>query len=376
MTATDEGRVRVDFRSVGGAWQTAQRLDFWVLLRTKDNAGDAFRQAIDDANELDSGNGAFAELDAQSPDGYVFLVSGFADDKHLNTWFANLAGRLSARGLRGVLEGAHAASSPAWIAADHAPTPTLFLSWTRDPRAVASDVGNMGTWQVPDAATHAIARHIAEWTEPGGDRIILYDSTFPFAVSHSESIADTLGSSVTRSGMSAVVRSQQDQRRARMASLAPGGETVMQALDENATWQDQISALRAAMTALPHYLEQAFIRPAAVRSIGWLHIATSQKLNGLREYDLRYNRHLLGDYVPDAHGIQVLTTDHLRRARDLSSWRISSLGVSRHLVEAEELEPWYGVTLPELDVVARARHDFGEMILTKEVIAANPPPRN
>lgn len=62
-------------------------------------------------------------------------------------------------------------------------------------------------------------------------------------------------------------------------------------------------------------------------------------------------------------------------------WRVegvgegeSGVGHGRHLVEAPVLEPWYRQPLPDPDTVARARHDFGDMILTQEVIDANPAP--
>lgn len=98
------------------------------------------------------------------------------------------------------------------------------------------------------------------------------------------------------------------------------------------------------------------------------------------EYD--HNRHLYADYVADAHAIQVLTKAHLDRANDLSAWDIDSLGNDRYLVQARELEPWfdrepteiYGVPwpVPDPDVLDRARRDFGAMILTHDVLQADP----
>ena len=99
-----------------------------------------------------------------------------------------------------------------------------------------------------------------------------------------------------------------------------------------------------------------------------------QKLPELHESDIRYNRHLLSRYTPDAHGIQILSDQHLTRARDLSSWNIRELGHGRYLVEAEDRTSWYCKPLPDQEVVDQARHDFGDMILTKEISAANPPP--
>jgi hypothetical protein len=75
-----------------------------------------------------------------------------------------------------------------------------------------------------------------------------------------------------------------------------------------------------------------------------------------------------------AHGIQVLRSRHLDRARDLSEWAVTPLGHDRHLVEATDLDSWFAHETPDPDLLTKARHDFGAMILTEEIARANPPP--
>ena len=100
-----------------------------------------------------------------------------------------------------------------------------------------------------------------------------------------------------------------------------------------------------------------------------------QKLPAIEYGDVVFRgRHLLTEYVPDAHGMQVLRVEHLAHARDLSGWDVTDLGHGRHLVEAHDLAAWYATPVPDPDVLERARHDFGGMILTRDVIAANPAP--
>jgi hypothetical protein len=84
----------------------------------------------------------------------------------------------------------------------------------------------------------------------------------------------------------------------------------------------------------------------------------------VQEYHVRYNRHLNGQYIPDAHGLQVLTDAHLARVDDLSGWIIEPLGAGKHLVQAKDLEPWYATIDPDPDTLAKARTDFGGMLLT------------
>jgi hypothetical protein len=71
----------------------------------------------------------------------------------------------------------------------------------------------------------------------------------------------------------------------------------------------------------------------------------------------------------------MFSGEHLANVHDLSRWTITDLGHGRHLVEHPDLAAWYANPYPEPDVVDQARRDFGSMILTKEIIRANPPPR-
>lgn len=94
----------------------------------------------------------------------------------------------------------------------------------------------------------------------------------------------------------------------------------------------------------------------------------------MEEYHIRYNKHLNAQYIPDAHGLPLLTDAHLGHANDLSDWIIEPLGEAKHLVQAKDLEPWYATIDPDPATLAKARADFGGILLTPEIIADNPPP--
>ena len=68
--------------------------------------------------------------------------------------------------------------------------------------------------------------------------------------------------------------------------------------------------------------------------------------------------------VFDAHGMQILTRDHLDRASDLSDWRIDEVG-DRYLVEARNLDAWFAGDGADAEVLAKARADFGDMLFTE-----------
>lgn len=87
---------------------------------------------------------------------------------------------------------------------------------------------------------------------------------------------------------------------------------------------------------------------------------------------MRINGHPRAEYTPDAYGIQILTDAHLARARSLAEWDVQEMAPARHLVQARDLAPWFADDIPAPEVLAAARHDFGDMILTPEAIAARP----
>lgn len=48
------------------------------------------------------------------------------------------------------------------------------------------------------------------------------------------------------------------------------------------------------------------------------------------EGNVRINRHLRSQYVPDAYGIQVLTDAHLSREASLTAWDVEEMAPERH----------------------------------------------
>lgn len=238
-----------------------------------------------------------------------------------------------------------------------------------------ADKHRRGHWHVPADATERIVEHAAAWTIFGGEESIVYLGFFPLAVSPEADVASMMRLSLIQNDHTVSIRYQSDKQRGRMAVLSPGGSAVMQEIGAEIRWQERLQAVESALnTVPPHYLDLAFIRPAPRYTRSWDQIDIRLPLPDLHESDIRYNRHLLSRYTPDAHGIHILTDQHLARARDLSSWNIQELGSGRHLVEAEDTTAWYSTPLPDQDIVDQARHDFGDMILTKETIVANPPP--
>jgi hypothetical protein len=87
---------------------------------------------------------------------------------------------------------------------------------------------------------------------------------------------------------------------------------------------------------------------------------------------LKNERHLMGRHTLDAYPVQVLTDEHLARARDLSRWEVREVAPGRHLVRARDVAAWFAGG-PDDDVVRQAREDFGDVILSADVVAREEP---
>ena len=154
------------------------------------------------------------------------------------------------------------------------------------------------------------------------------------------------------------------------------GQANYMVLDDAATWQDRLEQVTRAMVAFPQDTDLAFVQYSNAYG-GWTQLDTARPpLPHVSEGQIRYNRHLNSRFIPDAHGLQLLTDAHLGRANDLSDWIIEPLGAGRHLVQAKDLQPWYATIDPDPETLAKGRADFGKMILTLETIKNNPPPRS
>ena len=346
--------------------------EFWMHFRTDNCTLNEFGDALQMANDADD-EATYGEGGDRIPTGIVFIVVPRSEVDRFERWLSLLVSGLEDRGATGRLEVIESVHAGNWPTED--PTPAAFVACTEDPDAVMVDERRRTAWHVPTDATREIITSAAAWAEAGGTHTSVKFGIFPLGVSPESDVASMLHTSLVDNKASGCTCYQPDQQRGRRVAIRPRGKVVMQAIGAQVPWQQRIEAEYEALTTLPNrHLDLAFIRPATRTVQSWLSIDKPQKLPNLDESHIRNNRHLLSRHTPDAHGIQVLTDQHLDRARDLSSWTVREIGENRFLVEAKDLTTWYSTTLPDQDAVDQARHDFGDMILTQETIAANPPP--
>ena len=146
--------------------------------------------------------------------------------------------------------------------------------------------------------------------------------------------------------------------------------------DPHEPWTDRLQTCLQAVLALPHATNLALVQYANPFSTMWDDMVQGNPAlphPGLAAR-WRYRPDLIPRYIPDPRGIMLLTDAHLERATDLTGWDIDPLGHGRHLVQARDLAAWYAQPEPDPAVLAAARAAFGPVILTPEILEANPVP--
>jgi hypothetical protein len=374
--------------SLNRQWRQTEGDSAWAMFRTDSSNWSAFDAAVDAANDLaiQRESSAMGQFPAPVPNGYVVCISEAESVMALAQWVDDCARALEERGLSGELGSTRPA--PAFAVLNSSPTAdefvagtyrrgsqaTAFIASAVDLDAMATDPLPQGHWQVPRATTEALVNAVANWAATPDATVVLHHNLFAF-VADGPIVPPGLTRALTTTGHAGVDYVSQDKATARHVQLGPPGETVAQILGPKVPPHTRLEALRSLLLCVPEHIEHGFIRQAHDVITDSMHVFDA--LPGPPDADeatFRYSPHLRGEYVRDAHGIQVLRSGHLKRARDLSEWTITSLGHDRHLVEAIDLDPWYAQETPDPDVLAKARHDFGVMILTEETARANPPP--
>jgi hypothetical protein len=228
-------------------------------------------------------------------------------------------------------------------------------------------------WDVPAALTQKIVDAGVAWGRfPGAD---VYLSRGTHRIRTKLDLGSRLAGGVIKFGMAEVIYLRWEPRRMVSMAFSVEGSGFYQVRDDTVSWQDRLEQVTAAMAAFPEDTDLAFLRYNWTPTSDWSALTTARPpLPYVEEHHIYYNKHLHSQYTPDAHGLQLLTDAHLRHANDLSDWLIEPLGGGRYLVGAQDLEPWYATLDPDPATLAKARADFGKMILTPQSVEDNPPP--
>jgi hypothetical protein len=368
--------VQVQRSSIARVWRQLGGADCWLQLRTRDGDLARFAAVIERVNAaaVDRTDGAEVVGAFATGTGQGFVVQLIRADTiaAVQDWATACASELAAAGMTGKLGGAPSAAPPPCLRSGLPPVPTGYVAYCLDPTAQDDPVRQEVGWLVDAATTERIAALLDRWARRPGAELILRRDVYSLAVPLPDATSQ-LVRGVTETGRVGLDFVLDKEEHLLHAALAYGGDGVFQVVGGPGGWRQQLELLTEAITALPADTEQAYVRISHRDRSSHNQLHTVQPLAGIGEADLRYNKHLLDRYLPDAHGVQVVRTAHLDNAHDLSDWQISDLGHGRHLVRAADLAPWHGQPLPDPDVLARARADFAGALLTRQLIADHPP---
>ncbi len=370
-------RVDVKQRSLVQEWQRSGAGEMWIQLSGSNTDEATFSNAVADPD--DPYQVVVCRISATNPAGHVALIEPPETKDELLAWADRYAQRLQALGVTGVLKGVQQAEIPEWVFLPDG-VPSAFFTWSWDVdvhrRNRTYPEQSRQLWKLDQTMTATVAEFAADFVKPGGPSLVLQQGAFYLSLDvEDDKVAEFLGTAIVSDDVQAgILRFDDESRFWRSAQLAPWAQTVFQQADPTLSWSETIDILTGALTARSNLLDYGFIRPAHVFTGSWRQGDLPLRYPHVRGEAVRSNPHLIITHVIDAHGVQVLTTAQTERIRHQQRWNISDLGNDRQLVTAPDLAPWYSNPLPEPDVLADARDDFADILLTPEVLAANPPP--
>jgi hypothetical protein len=139
-------------------------------------------------------------------------------------------------------------------------------------------------------------------------------------------------------------------------------------MSDRLNWQELVDDARGAL--LSRSLQQVSVAMVAKQLWSSMLRDTLPGEGPVHGWAYSWHPEIWHQYTLDPCGIQILTNEHLEKARDLSDWSVTRLDATHHFVEARDLEPWYGSLDTKAPappgVLDQARRDFGAMILTSE----------
>ncbi|MGO4804140.1 hypothetical protein AB4089_03330 [Arthrobacter sp. 2MCAF15] len=375
-----EPGVEVVWGALERAWRKAEYEELWLQFRPRGSKDvfDAVEASVQAANQdvEDAGWGddVFTEGVSDSDAGPVALMSRAGPEEGVRTWLDAFAQHLQALGKSGKVTAAPEAFFPDWLNGEvELPGQlTAFVSYQTNDLALLDADEQRRAWHVPAELTAKIADAATAWGRFDGADVYLLRNIHQTRTKNPD-VGPALADGVAKFSMARVAFLRSQPRRLIWASQGTLGRACYGVMDDTTSWQGRLAQVVQAMVAFPGDTDLAFVRYSNALTIDWDSGGTPP-LPYVEEYQVRYNRHLNGQYIPDAHGLQLLTDAHLAHANDLSDWIIEPLGAGKHLVQAKDLEPWYATIDPDPATLAKARADFGGMLLTPEIIAANPPP--
>jgi hypothetical protein len=222
-------------------------------------------------------------------------------------------------------------------------------------------------WGVTPAVSEGIAGHAVDWClRLDGDT---YFAHHGISTRVPPTTALELLHEALRRGPSVSVCTVTSASDFRRVLFDARGHVVYELRDAASAPPDDAVELIDVLKAHAATLDYGFLRSASGPSVAWWDALTTDEPRPPAAAGTYYQ--VLDDeeasLVPDAYGAQLLTEHHLGRARDLTDWQVSAVG-ERFLVQSSHLNDWFAPDGPSPGLVTAARADFGDMIISRELI--------
>ena len=270
---------------------------------------------------------------------YLQITYDAARPVTIQRWVDQLAAAMTEDGLVGLL---------------HRQLPQYPPPWVSEAHVTGRGISVMYAGRAPLGADHV--RRLA--TAHGVERLPVHSlslgSEFQARVVWSDDLHDTLA------GLGSATLNGWDDRSGRAAAVHRSQFTT-DGWNYGGGEGDVVRA-REALLSLATDVDQAFAEASRGRT-GW-QFTRSWPADGIDGTAFVQHRDLWPRRVIDAHGLQILTAEHLALAHDLSEWRTSKVG-DRYLVEARDLDGWLAPDEPDAQLLAAARTAFSAMIITR-----------
>lgn len=320
-------------------------------------------------------NTGFEELDLGSgpphltPRGPASQLNGVdvVSEREIADWFRLLADTLTGLGWSGRIEPIrwqdrpieHTGAQP-WLAT------TLALSgWTHVRRQVV-----IPPWTTTPSLVPALVDLAVTWVSAVEGE--LWFAAMNWVRGRPETVQAALSARLSTGSRGFCEIWCQTAERARRVRFSSYGHVTL----EERSPEDLTSRLAALQTACLPWASRVD-RACTTGDVGpshpswFIELARRDTSDKLPSWYYPHGRHLDARKVPDSCAEQILTGEHLAVANRLRGWRVEEVATDRFLVTHPEPSGWFrpfpsglGGTRVDPDLLARARAEFGSMILT------------
>ncbi len=382
MTTMDHPRVRVAFTDIQRQLEKNGHHALYLLfaldsvdLRFLADGMTAVEAAMRHANATVPEESVEGESVEPSPYGPMVVLDliGVIEDTH--GWLDAFAAHLEAAGWSGSIEPAPRSGLRRSLDRNHGvPRMTAFLAYRHSEAFSVREKGQWRRrgWAVDPDTTDVLCRDLIDWGVFDGAETYLSQGRAEVKLDD-QNVQELLVWTAHQAGRCGVTYARKSPLRVRTAQLSSRGQVTVQVEDELLNWRIRLDDLTWMLRRQPDQVDLGFIRLSPYWALSWIALANGNvPLACVDEADVRSNRHLWDRFIPDVHGIQLLTEEHLSRAHSLDDWDVLTLTPTRYLVRAKDLGAWYLGPRPDPEALTSARMDFAGMLLTPKVITSNP----